>query len=165
MVRSSRAVARAPAAPCLNCNFLVDLGRRDPRDPAAGFSEVRLPGFPAGPRDETPAPRTLVLRRGFDGTPDLVDWWNEARRGKAAAKRSVAVHLLAADHATVVLSWRFRNARPVALAYSPLSATEPAVLIETIELEFEAVEILGAGAGPPASATPRAGRSRARARS
>jgi len=177
---------RARHAPCLNCNFLVDLGTRDPRDPAAGFSEVLLPGFPVASRETKPskgsptaapwpdpattgspesARRTLVLRRGFDGSLDLVDWWNEARRGKASASRSVAVHLLADDHATVLVTWRFRNARPVALGYSALSAADPAVLVESIELTFEAAEILGARGGTAAFAAPRAARSRARARS
>jgi hypothetical protein len=52
------------------------------------------------------------------------------------------VKLLAEDHATVVWTWRFRNVRPVSLAYSPLNALENAVLMETIELTFDGVEML-----------------------
>ena len=61
--------------------------------------------------------------------------------GKAPARRVVKVKLLAADHATVVMSWRFRNVRPVSLSYSPLQAMDGSVLMETLELAFDAVEM------------------------
>ena len=40
------------------------------------------------------------------------------------------------------MTWRFRNARPVSLAYSPLDALGTGVLMETIELAFDRVEML-----------------------
>ena len=45
------------------------------------------------------------------------------------------------DMRTVVLTWRFRNARPVRLSYSPLRALDGGVLMETIELAFDGVEM------------------------
>ena len=51
------------------------------------------------------------------------------------------MHLLGEDQRTVVMSWRFTNVRPVALAYSPLRAAETSVLIETLELAFDRMEM------------------------
>ena len=39
------------------------------------------------------------------------------------------------------MRWRFRNVRPVSLHYSPLNAMGNALLIESIELAFDDVEI------------------------
>jgi hypothetical protein len=74
------------------------------------------------------------------------------------------VQLLGEDHATVVLTWRFLRARPVSLSYSPLRALDDGILIETVELEFDAVEMSVNVAGrrsdspPPGSALPGPGR-------
>jgi hypothetical protein len=42
----------------------------------------------------------------------------------------------------VLMTWRFRNARPVSLAYSPLLAMDAGVLMETIEIAFDGVEMV-----------------------
>jgi hypothetical protein len=39
------------------------------------------------------------------------------------------------------MSWRFRNVRPLSLAYSPLQAMDGGVLMESLELAYDAVEI------------------------
>jgi phage tail-like protein len=82
-----------------------------------------------------------VLRRGATGALDSFEWWQAARTGGAKRGRVVTVKLLAEDLATVVMTWRFRNARPVALSYSPLNALDGSILMETIELAFDAVEM------------------------
>ena len=51
------------------------------------------------------------------------------------------VHLLAEDQRTVVMSWRFTNVRPVSLAYSSLHAIETGVLIETLEVAFDKMDM------------------------
>lgn len=51
------------------------------------------------------------------------------------------VKLLAEDHATVVWTWRFSNVRPVSLSYSPLRGVDGGVLMETIELSYDDVEM------------------------
>ena len=130
--------------PCAGSNFLVDLGRGDPRAPSAGFAEVIFPAFDLearAPAADAPSAPRLVLRRGVTGALDLCTWWNKARRGTAPQKRSVTVQLLADDQTTVVRTWRFRNARPVSLSYTPLRAMDGAVAMETIELAFDSVEM------------------------
>lgn len=138
-----------------SAHFLVEIGRANGRAAEAGFCEVIFPPFvaagPTGTRiegspaaadgDASPTDEHLVLRRGATGALDLYRWWDAARRGEAPRRRVVTVKLLADDLRTVVLTWRFRNVRPVRLSYSPLRALEGGVLMETIELAFDGVEM------------------------
>ena len=136
--------------PHLNSNFLVEFGAGK----ASGFSEVIFAPFTIAASDATPpalggagsSANRLLLRRGATGALDLYQWWDQARQGKAPARRVVKVKLLAEDHATVVMSWRFRNVRPVSLSYSPLQAMDGGVLMETLELAYDAVEMTAATA-------------------
>ena len=135
-----------------NAHFLVEIGRTSARAAEAGFCEVIFPRFVAAPTGQrpsmiageaagTPGDDRLVLRRGATGALDLYEWWQAARQGGAQRGRMVTVRLLADDLATVVMTWRFRNARPVALSYSPLNALDGSVLMETVELAFDTVEM------------------------
>ena len=151
-------MAEQRGRPYGNANFLVDLGDgADVHAGAAGFAEVVFPPFVVGARhrggehagaaaDASDAPVAgshdrLILKRGVTGALNLYAWWHKARRGKAPQRRTVQVHLLAEDQATVVFTWRFRHARPVCLSYSPLRAMDGGVLIETLEIEFDSVEV------------------------
>ena len=75
------------------------------------------------------------------GHLDLYAWWNKARRGRAPRRRTVKIELLGEDQITVVLTWHFRNARPVSLSYSPLRAVEGGIVVETLELAFDNMEM------------------------
>lgn len=135
-----------------NSNFLVDFGAGDNRSVTAGFSEVIFPPFAADAGESKQHQGTdssgaavgnrLILKRGLIGSLDLYAWWNKARRGKAPQRRTVKIELLGEDHSTVVLTWRFRNVRPVSLSYSPLRAAEGGIVIETVELAFDTMEML-----------------------
>jgi len=127
--------------PCAGANFLVSFGAGDARSASAGFSEVIFPTFTLDPPAATAPEQTLLLKRGVTGSLDLYAWWNKARHGKAPQRRTVKVELLAEDHETVVMTWLFRNARPVSLAYSPLNALQVSVVIETLELAFDRMEV------------------------
>jgi len=133
--------------PCTGANFLVSFGSGDARAASAGFSEVVFPTFTLDPA-ELPAAagagapgQTLILKRGVTGQLDLYAWWDKARRGKAPQRRTVKVELLGEDHETVVMTWLFRNARPLSLAYSPLNALEGGIVIETLALAFDHMEM------------------------
>ncbi len=143
--------------PYRNSNFLVDFGRGDSRSLIAGFAEVLFPDFIVGQpeghqrqhtvpqsveRAEVAAANHLVLRRGVIGSLDLYTWWDEARKGTAPRKRTVKVELLGEDRSTVVLTWRFDNVRPLSLSYSPLRAMDGGILMETMTLEFDRMEML-----------------------
>jgi phage tail-like protein len=128
--------------PCTGANFLVSFGAGNARAESAGFSEVIFPTFTTEAEHSATAPaQSLVLKRGVSGGLDLYTWWDKARRGKAPQRRTVKVELLAEDQRTVVLPWRFRNARPLSLAYSPLNALEGGIVIETLELAFDRLEM------------------------
>ena len=139
--------------PHANSNFLVEIGGASGRSAAAGFAEVVFapfaiggatdtrPGANAPGADSEPVANRLLLRRGATGALDLYAWWDQARRGKTPPRRVVRVRLLAEDRATVVMTWRFRNVRPLSLSYSPLQAMDGGVLMETLELAFDDVEM------------------------
>lgn len=84
----------------------------------------------------------LVLKRAATGAMDLYAWWNEARRARTPKGRTVTVQWLAPDQQTVVLTWRFFGAYPVRLGYSALQATRDELVIESIALAFDRVEML-----------------------
>lgn len=139
---------RAAFRPRGNGNFLVDLGLGDPRAPQAGFCEVIFPDLWLDAEQQVEAqgalaPRNphLVLRRAATGALDLYQWWQQARDGKAPKRRTVTIDLLAEDGATAVMRWRFHEARPVGLAYSPLQALTPGLLYESLSLAFDRVEM------------------------
>src|SRR5687768_6521451 len=140
--------------PYPSSHFLVDFGDGNAWAVSGGFSEVIFPEFviKIGKRAQgaqTPSTDSilerqrshLILKRGAIGSLDLYDWWNKTRLGKAPKRQMLKVHLLADDQRTVVMSWHFTNVRPVALAYSPLRAVETGVLIETLELAFDRMEM------------------------
>ena len=131
-------MTRDAAAPHTNASFLVDMGGGDARAPEAGFCEVVFPPFV---HDGNEASRRLILKRGVTGSLDLYRWWDAARRQKDPPKRTVRVQLMTPDLSRPVLTWTFRGARPLALTYTPLNALEAAVLVESIEVEFERVDI------------------------
>ena len=142
--------------PHRNSNFLVDFGRGDSGSVLAGFAEVVFPTFHAAQAQgrqpqqmvaqtvghtEAAAANHLVLKRGATGSLDLYAWWDKARRGETPGRRTVKVQLLGEDQATVVLTWRFSNVRPLSLSYSPLNAMDGGVLMETLVLEFDRMEM------------------------
>ena len=147
---------QAAARPHHNAHFVVDLGRGNATDADAGSCEVVFPESRIGlaervDRDDAPqvpppsrtesSSRRLILRRGVTGSRDLYEWWDEARRGAAWQARTVTVHLMTPDLSSVVLTWCFHVARPVCLSYAPLNALQPTVLIESVDLEFDTMEI------------------------
>ena len=142
--------------PYVNSNFLVDFGEGDNRSVTAGFAEVIFPEFtidqgdrrkgqPTGSQvaESTDATKSnrLVLKRGLIGALDLYAWWDAARHGKAPKRRTVKIELLSEDHSTVVLTWHFHNAHPISLYYSPLRAMEGGIVMESVELAFESMEM------------------------
>ncbi len=130
-------------------NFRVGIGGRGRA--SQGFSEVRLPRFLLRPdvtagrdagRDAGVGDSAqLVLRRGFSGGLDLYAWWDQERQSKRSRGRIVTVELLDESSHEPVVDWRFVGCRPVALEYSPLNALESSVVVETIMLSFDHVEM------------------------
>ena len=139
-----------------NFNFLVDLGTGQSDGPGTGFQDVLLPAvwldvieYRNG-NDKENAVRKLtglehcgnvVLKRGMTGILNLYQWYNEVRNGDQNAFRTVTIQLQNEDHTAVVLTWKLLRARPVKFQCGPLNAKGNDVVIETLELACERLEM------------------------
>jgi phage tail-like protein len=122
----------ARSEPVSGHDFDVDLG--DGSQSAfvsVVFPEFRVDGDGQGP---------LVLRRALSEDRELQKWWSEGRETSSLA-RNIAVTLVKGAERAPVLRWRFIDARPVSLGYSPLDAMHSALVFEVLTLSFERVEI------------------------
>ncbi len=142
--------------PYSNYNFLVDLGTGDTESVLAGFTQVVLPEIQVevleyrSGNERVSASRMLpgrinygdlVLRRGVIGALDLYEWINQIRMGSVNARRNVRIQLQNEDQTATVFTWLFRNAFPVELSFSELDAVDEDILIETLTLAVESVEV------------------------
>ncbi len=136
--------------PYANFNFVVELGGEE----VGAFSEVDLPEaaieaieYREG-GDLTSGARKLpgrvsyanvVLRRGLSGRTDLWDWFKATRDG-TLQRRDVTITLH--DEARKpVQRWLLRNAWPAKYSFSRLDGRGNEVVIETLELAYEGLEI------------------------
>lgn len=128
--------------PVPGSRFRVELVDGNGRSTELGCAEVVFPTLLAQlDAQPTPVQEHLLLRRATGGDALLHGWWARASQGRAPQRRSVRVTLLAADGDCTVMQWRFREARPVSLHYSPLNAMHTALVMETLAVAFERVEI------------------------
>jgi phage tail-like protein len=137
-------------------NFVVDLGVGQTEGPEAGLAEVILPAaqvntfeYRNGNEKELNGRviqtitryDNLILRRGAIGSLNWYGWWNAVRNGDQNSTRTVTVSLLNEDRGSIVLAWKFLQARPVRYLFSSLNALGSEALIETLELAFERFEM------------------------
>ncbi len=128
--------------PVAGCHFRVEIVDGNGHAVELGCAEVVFPALSVHAESQSPhAEEQLVLRRACGTDRLLHDWWAKACRGRAPLRRSVRVTLLAPDHARAVQRWRFRNARPASLLYSPLNALSASVAMESLAIAFDSVEI------------------------
>ncbi|WP_457254714.1 phage tail protein [Pedococcus sp. P5_B7] len=137
--------------PLEGSNFIVDFAGTDD----ASFSHVDLPvalldevAYRSGD-DRANEPRKqpglasyshLVLSRGLTANLDLWNWWEAARNADPAVDRTVVVKLLDGT-GQLVLTWKFRNAFPAVYRLSPLDAASSDLVIETVELAFDSMDV------------------------
>ncbi len=136
--------------PYPNHNFSVDIGLGD----NTWFSEVELPAgeievieYREG-ADKTSAARKLpgrvrygnaVLRRGISGRTELFEWWKSVRDGDIH-RRNVVI-TLHDEQQQPVQRWVLRNAWPTKYDASDLNAKGNEVMVETLELALEGIEL------------------------
>ena len=152
--KQARAIQRNN--PYENYNYLVDLGGGNPQALQAGFSEVLLPEttidvieYRNGNERESGARKlpgrvhysNVTLRRGVIGALDLYQWLDQVRNGDTNALRNVSVMLQNEDRTQVVMTWRFRRAFPARYSFSLLQAKGKEVLIESLELAFDMMDM------------------------
>lgn len=129
-------------APVPGCHFRVEIVDGNGHAVELGCAEVVFPTLAAHADAQSPAlEEQLVLRRAAGGDKLLHDWWAKACKGRAPQRRSVRITLLAPDRERIVQRWRFRNARPASLHYSPLNAMANALVMESLAIAFDNVEI------------------------
>ena len=155
--------------PLVARDFQVRLIVRGPRggvhdDIECACSRVVLPSLrlddpvasASGAEDDRPASRNLVLHRGHTGSPEWFTIWRAARDRDRHQLRDVVVTVLDAA-LRPALAWHFSGCRVVALDHSPLDALEVGVLVERLEIAFDAVEQVGVrttgGKQPPRTPT------------
>ena len=78
----------------------------------------------------------LLLRRGFNGTLALYEWWRAASQGDPDARRDLAISLLNENHEPV-LRLAFHNAFPARYTFSPLDAQDGSPWVESVEVAFD----------------------------
>jgi phage tail-like protein len=139
-----------PSAPLPNFAFTVDWGGS-----STAFAHVELPAMRASVieyrsgADPGTQSRLLpgrisygraILRRGLVADDDeLFDWWRTLQGG-AVQRRDVLVRLLDAG-LDPVRSWKLHDAWPCALVFSPLDGRGNDVVVETLELAVERVDV------------------------
>ena len=137
--------------PLEGSNFLVDFAGTDD----ASFSHVDLPvalldevAYRSGDDKSNEARKQpglasyshLVLSRGLTTNLDLWNWWEAARNGDPTVDRNVVVRLLDGT-GQLVLTWKFRNAFPAVYRLSPLDAAASDLVVETVELAFDSMDV------------------------
>jgi phage tail-like protein len=137
-------------------NFLVDLGTGTTDGPEAGFQEcsnvgmeVTVAEYRNGNEKENSVRKItglnkaadVTLKRGVIGSLDLYDWLNDIRNGDENALRTVLIHLMSEDHATVVQTWRLLRARIVKHVSGPFNAKGTDVAMEELVLAYERLEL------------------------
>ncbi len=139
-----------------NCyDYLVNLGISDPESVSAGFSEILLPDVAVDVieyrigNERTSGVRKLpgrvhygnvTLRRGVIGALDLYQWMDQTRNGDQAFFREVTI-VLRDENRRAVLTWIFHRAWPVRYSLSPLQAKGRDVLLESLELAFDRMDM------------------------
>lgn len=135
--------------PYANFNFVVDIGAEE-----LAFAEVVIPAaeidlieYREG-GDRANASRKLpgrvrygnvVLRRGVDGRLALWEWFKSIRDGEIL-RRDVTITLLD-EQRQPVQRWLLRKAWPVKYDPSDLNAKGNEVVIETLELVCESIDV------------------------
>ena len=82
-----------------------------------------------------------TLKRGVAGALNLYQWINDVRNGNVRAARTVTIQLQTEDRTDIVWTWRLLRAWPVKYRFTNLEAKGKDVLIETLELSVERVEV------------------------
>lgn len=82
----------------------------------------------------------LVLKRGFVGSLELYQWWQQTMQGDENARRNMAVILLDEER-NQVARWQIANAFPTRYTFSALDAMDGSALVECLEVAFDTLRM------------------------
>lgn len=95
---------------------------------------IRLP--------KPPKARNLVLKRALSATPpDIVEWARKAVEEFVFEPRTLVLSIINYE-GKPVKTWNFKSAYPVKLSLSDLSASKNEIVIETLELAYQKVNLV-----------------------
>lgn len=100
------------------------------------YGTIKLPGRPIY--------GNIVLRRGvFPNDREFYMWWREMISNNIGSpyRRTVLITVLNDKHEPL-MTWQLHNAFPVRFAVSNLNAQGNEVLIETLELAYEGLNLI-----------------------
>lgn len=83
----------------------------------------------------------LVLKRGFSGSPEFMQWRDGWISGRSRERASVTIHQLDSAMNSLV-SWSFQRAWPVKWELSEFDASKSEISIETLELAHDGILVL-----------------------
>lgn len=137
-------------------NFRVSWDGLDENSVHAGFQEISGLGleitvaeYRAGNSQEnapikiTGANKTpdVTFKRGVIGALDLYQWLDEVREGSQTALRNVTIKLMSEDRASVAMTWRLTNARPMKYTGPSLNGKGTDLAIEELVMAAERIDV------------------------
>ncbi|MCB1148370.1 MAG: phage tail protein [Leptospiraceae bacterium] len=81
----------------------------------------------------------LILKRGLIKSPELHDWFKQAKQG-TPERKDITVSILNEEHEPFAI-WRLRNCWPVKYSGPTLNAKGNEVAMETLEIATEDVDM------------------------
>lgn len=81
----------------------------------------------------------LILKRGLIKSPEMYDWFKQAKQG-TPERKNVTVSILNEEHEPFVV-WKLKNCWPVKYSGPTLNAKGNEVAIETLEIATEDVDV------------------------
>ncbi len=83
---------------------------------------------------------TIVLKRGvFKEDNELFEWFNTVKLGNLE-RRDITISLLNEEHEPTI-TWKIKDAWPVAINYAELNAMKSEVFIERVEIAHEGLNV------------------------
>ena len=114
-------------------NFLVYFGADKTAGPQAGFQEIsKISGLNKS--------TDVTFKRGVVSSPQLSEWLDDIRSGKAGARRDVVIKLQNEDRSGCAQTWKLLRARITKHVSGPLNAKGTDVAMEELTLAYERLE-------------------------
>lgn len=83
----------------------------------------------------------IILERGvFLNDNEFYEWWERTHQFRGVDRRDITISILNDQHEPVVV-FKVRNAFPVRLRFSDLDAKANDIVIETVEIAHEGIDV------------------------
>lgn len=80
----------------------------------------------------------IIVRRGYNNSDELFDWYDKVRKGKVERKSGSVI--IAGDDASEIARFNFFEAWPCRWSLSSLDGDDSETLVEEIEIAVEKIE-------------------------